>query len=170
VTLDQGKYFWVIRAGKNGEAHDIFLKKSLIVLSDPGLGDLEKLPAKRESFYKAYGNIRPEETRTGITGIGGKFFRFVHEVKVGDQIIYPSLIDKLIYVGAVKSKYKYDIKMSSNFTHKRQVKWEYYFPKRLLSEYARRELNAARTFFQLKKNYDEIRKTFADKKKAVFLG
>jgi restriction system protein len=159
---------WVVRAGKNGEANDLFLKKSLIVLSDPGLGDLKGLPAQRQSFYEAYENLRPNEKRAGITGIGGKFFRFVHEVKVGDQVIYSSLIDKQTYIGAVKSKYEYDVRMSLNFTHKRKVKWEYYFPKNLFSEYATRELNAARTFFEFKSNREELRKILLGKKIKIF--
>jgi restriction system protein len=162
------KPFWVIRAGKKGEAHNLFLKMSFIVLSDPGLGDLKKIAPKRHSFYDAYRNVRPEEARSSIAGIGGKFFRFVHEVQIGDKIVYPSLIDRQIYIGSVKSKYQYDLKMSSNFTHKRKVKWEYFFPWNLLPENARRELNAARTFFKFKRNHEEIKMILLGKKRKLF--
>ncbi|MFH0960554.1 MAG: hypothetical protein V1897_17845, partial [Pseudomonadota bacterium] len=72
---------WVIRAGIRGNAEDYFLKKNRIVLNEPGFGDLNKIEPNRQSFYGAYGALRPDETPTAISGIGGKFFRFVHEMK-----------------------------------------------------------------------------------------
>ena len=90
--------FWGIRAGKNGDAHNLLLNMSVIALEDAGLGDLSTLEPSRDSFYSLYRKLHPDETRIGTAGIGGKYFRFVHEVVVGDFIVYPALADKLVYL------------------------------------------------------------------------
>ena len=72
--------FWVIRAGIRGNAEDYFVKKNTIVLNEPGFGDLSKIDPTRQSFYEAYRSLRPDEPPTAISGIGGKFFRFIYEL------------------------------------------------------------------------------------------
>ena len=106
-TTDLDKSIWVIRAGVLANAEDYFMRKNRIVLEDPGLGDLSKLEPNRPSFYRAYKAIRPDETSTGISGIGGKFFRFVHEIKQGDIILYPSIRDKKVYAGEITGEYHF---------------------------------------------------------------
>jgi restriction system protein len=87
------KRAWVIRAGENGSAHELFIKYGLIVLQGQQMGDLRRLPETREGFHSAYELRHPHDSRKAIGGIGGKFFRFIHEMKVGDYVIYPCLID-----------------------------------------------------------------------------
>src|SRR5262249_25087503 len=53
----------------------------------------EKLGAEALNNY-AYRRAHPDETRQRSSGVGGKFFRFTHEVSVGDLVVYPSLRDK----------------------------------------------------------------------------
>lgn len=83
--------FWGIRAGKGGAAHKLFLSRGVIALADAKLSDLSKLEPTRDSFYAVYRKLHPDETRTGSAGIAGKFFRFTHEVVIGDFIVYPAL-------------------------------------------------------------------------------
>lgn len=154
---------WGIRAGKNGEAHDLFIKCSLIVLSDADLGDLRLLPKERSAFYDAYGSRHSEEGRVAIRGIGGKFFRFVHEVQIGDLMLYPCIRDKQIYVGEVTGAYYYDHSHDLNFPHRRTIKWLVALPKKSISEFARRELGAARTFFCFKTHMKEIQQLLVRK-------
>ena len=166
------KNTWGIRAGKGGKAHDLFLEEGVIALEDVGLGDLSKLDPDRDSFYSAYRGLFPEETSIGSAGIAGKYFRFTTEIEVGDLVVYPALPDKQVYVGEVTCDYGYE--SSSDYPHQRNVKWKYVIPKSEFSQSARYELGAARTFFQFKKNVDElVRKTkeksvtpFRAKKKA----
>lgn len=161
--ISKEEKIWVIRAGVDGEADHLFLSVGMIVLRDPGMGNLKKLPNRRKAFYEAYEKLRPDETLTGIAGIGGKFFRFVHEVAVGDLVLYPSLKDKHLYIGRIKGRYRYSNRPDSNFPHQRQVIWVCSIPKWDLSEFANRELGAARTFFRLKNHAAEIRQVLARK-------
>jgi restriction system protein len=157
---------WGIRAGKGGEAHDLFISECVIALSDADLGNLAKLPKSRDDFYKAYRKKHPDETKTGSAGIGGKFFRFIHEVNVGDLIVYPALCDKMIYVGSICGDYTFN--KSSPFSHQRSVLWKFMIPKSDFSLAARYELGAARTFFEFKKNAKELLARIGDKSAAPF--
>ncbi len=155
MMQDQTIYsFWVIRAGKGGAAHNLFIKNGLVVLSDAGLGNLLKLNATRSSFYATYRELHPDKTRSGIAQIGGKYFRFLHEIAIGDYVLYPSLSDKQIYVGLVTGEYSY--KKLSKYPHRRTVSWINKIPKSEFSIPARRELGAARTLFEFKNNTQEL--------------
>jgi restriction system protein len=157
---------WAIRAGRGGKAHHLFLAKGIIALADAGIGNLTKLERSRESFYTAYRKIHPDDTRTGSTGIGGKFFRFIHEVKVGDLVVYPKFHDKTVYIGAIMSEYAFDI--TSPFPHQRLVRWKFMIQNSEFSQALRYELGAARTFFRLKNHANELLSMIADKKVTRF--
>lgn len=155
---------WAIRAGKKGEAHELFLDHDIIALTDSDLSNLRKLPAKRQAFYKEYQKRHPEDTRIGVSGIGGKFFRFVHEIQTGDMVLYPSLKDKQIYIGKIVGEYSFNLKPNPKFPHRRGVIWEYVVSKTALSETAKRELGAARTFFEYKTHAKEILEMITENK------
>jgi restriction system protein len=157
---------WGIRAGKGGEAHDLFIGECVIALADADLGNLAKLPKSRDDFYTAYRKKHPEETKTGSAGIGGKFFRFIYEINVGDLVVYPALPDKTIYVGYISADYTFA--KASPFPHQRSVAWTFMIPKSDFSLAARYELGAARTFFEFKKNAKELLARIGDKSAPPF--
>lgn len=157
------KNVWGIRAGKGGNAHELFLDGSVIALSDAGLGDLSILESTRDAFCSTYRKLHPDETRTGSAGIAGKFFRFSNEIEVGDLVLYPSLSNGTVYIGQVLGEYVYNKAVPADFPHQRRVKWKYTIPKRELSQTAQYELGAARTFFQFKKHVHEIEAKIIDK-------
>ncbi len=166
VEESKAPLIWGIRAGKSGEAHDLFIDEGVIALSDADLGNLANLPKSRDAFYKAYREKHPDQTRTGSAGIGGKFFRFVYEVSVGDLIVYPALPDKTIYVGSVTGDYTFA--RNSSLPHQRSVLWKFVISKSDFSLPARYELGAARTFFEFKKNAKELLEKIGDKGTATF--
>jgi restriction system protein len=147
---------WGMRAGRKGSAHHLFLDLGLVVLEKQLLSDLNKFKDCRSSFYDAYCKLNPDEGKASIRGIGGKFYRFVHEIQIGDLVLYPCLFDKNIYVGKVTGSYFFDKDVKSDFPHRRKIRWLCCFPKKLLSEMPKREIGAARTLFEVKKNVGEI--------------
>jgi restriction system protein len=161
------KRLWVIRAGKKGDAHDLFMGQCLIVLEHQELGDLRKLQPNRSAFYKAYAAKHPDDGKVAIGGIGGKFYRFIHEIKVGESVLYACLLDKNIYHGKVTGEYFYDQESKKTFPHRRKIQWQGWFPKKSLSEFARRELGAARTLFEITKNFDEIKQALSSQNKML---
>jgi restriction system protein len=158
------KPFWVVRAGLQSAAHDLFMDRGRIVLMSQEMGDLRALPKDRQAFYEAYRSKHDSDGETAISGIGGKFFRFIHEMRVGDHVLYPCRLDKIVYFGVVTGPYVYDASQA-DFPHFRKVHWIASFPKKVLSLYSKRELNTARTFFCFKKNAEEIYRRIAAIKK-----
>jgi len=152
---DACRIAWVIRAGIGGNADNRFITKKRLALSDPGLGDLSRIEPNRESFYRAYESVRPEDTRAAVTGIGGKFFRFAHQMQLGDVVLYPSSKTREVHVGVVIGKYMF-AERDVEFPHQRKVRWMASFPKSSLSRTAQYELGAARTLFRYKRHLSEI--------------
>lgn len=146
---------WVIRAGVGGSADNYFMDKSVIVLINQGISDLSQIEPVREAFYDAYRSVKPNEPHPTIAGIGGKFYRFVHEMQIGDIVLYPSLKTKEIYYGQITGKYQYILK-DKDYPHQRKVRWISSFPKSSLSKAAQYELGAARTLFKYRKNIGEL--------------
>ena len=122
------------------------------------LGDLNKISPHRDAYYSIYMKKYPNDTKTGSTDIAGKYYRFANETNIGDYILYPSIVEsaKYVYIGKIIGHYVFNTKRSKKFPHQRAVKWIAYFKKSLLSEFAKRELGAARTFFKYKTHKDEI--------------
>jgi restriction system protein len=150
--LDHG---WVIRAGVRGNADNYFLQMSVIVLSDPGLGDLSRIDRSRHAFYQSYRSIRPKDGRASIVAVAGKYFRFVHEIKIGEIVIYPSISTGIVHVGTIESGYFFS-KNSPYFPHQRKARWTATIPKDSLSQSAQYELGAARTLFKCKRHLAEL--------------
>jgi restriction system protein len=146
---------WVIRAGVRGAGEEYFKKKSRSVLEDPGLGDLNKIEPNRQAFYQAYASLRSEASPTSIRGVGGKFFRFIHEIKRGDVIVYPSIGDRVVHLGVFEGEYEF-VPKDAPFSNQRRVRWTCSFPKMLLSQGAQYELGAARTLYRYRKHVGEI--------------
>ena len=146
---------WVIRAGIGGVADNYFMKENSLVLEAQGLGDLNQIEPSREAFYQAYAATTQKKTRTAIAGIGGKFYRFLHEIQIGDIVLYPSLKTGEVCCGQITGKYRYVAK-NKEFPHQRKVRWLTKFPKSSLSKAAQYELGAARTLFSYRKNLSEI--------------
>jgi len=155
LKLEEAESAWVVRAGVGGTADSYFIEKNAVVLEDQGMGDLSQIEPVREAFYEAYSSMRQHETRTAIAGIGGKFYRFVHEMLIGDIVLYPSLKTKEVFCGMIIGEYKF-VKKSQDFPHQRKVQWITKFPKDSLSRAAQYELGAARTLFKYQRNLSEI--------------
>lgn len=148
--------FWVVRAGVQGECHHLFMDRHVIALSDPKLGDLSKMKHTRDSLKELYIQENAVSDTRSVSGITGKFFRFIHEVEPGDFVLYPSLSDRMIYVGLVIGQYVFDSECGTAFPHRRAVKWFTSFPANSISEGCKREIGAARTFFKLLRSKEEI--------------
>ena len=98
---------WGLHAGRTGEAHELFLQKNVVAIGWAAMGDLSTIPANREAFKLAFCNAYPD-TKPGAAANGaGQPYRFVHEMKPGDLIAYPSKSDKLIHVGQIDGPYFY---------------------------------------------------------------
>ena len=158
---------WGIHGGRTGDADTLFLKKDLIALGWLKIPDLGKLKADRESYKSAVISAYPDKKPGAIPVEAGQLFRFVHEMKVGDLVIYPSKRDRQIHIGQVEGPYKYNLKVDAAYPHQREVKWLKAFPRTNFSQGALYEVGAAMSLFLVKNYADEFRAAIEGKPTAL---
>lgn len=96
---EQETTIWGIHAGELGQADGLF-KKNYVALGWSQMGDLGMLPADREAFKKKVAETYPDSKPGAIPDNAGQLFRFVHEMKPGDLIVYPYRIVKYSWGGS----------------------------------------------------------------------
>jgi restriction system protein len=157
---------WGIHAGRTGDAHSLFLNKNVVAIGWTAMGDLAAIPANRDAFRAAYAKAYPEAKPAGIPTISGEPFRFVHEMKQGDLVAYPSKADRLIHIGRVTGEYQYDAQCNG-YPNLRSVQWLKVVPRLKFSQGALYEIGSALSFFQIKNYADEFRASLEGKEPAV---
>jgi len=150
------RVIWGIHAGRTGDAHSLFQKKNVIAIGWSKVGDLSGFAADREEFKTKISAAYPEMKPGAIPVSGGQLFRFVHEMKAGDFVVYPGKFDKQIHVGEIVGEYTYDTSMVSTYPNRRSVKWLNSFPRTKFSQGALYEIGSALSLFQVKNYADEF--------------
>ncbi len=145
---------WGIHAGRTGEAHTLFLDQNVIGLGWSKIDNLGKLAADREAYKQAITEAYPTTKPGAIPVNAGQLFRFVHEMQVGDMVIYPSKIDRKVNNGQIKGPYQYKRDTEPGYPHRRPVKWIKTFPRTQFTQGALYEIGSALSFFQVR-NYAE---------------
>jgi restriction system protein len=151
---NQDGVVWGIHAGKHGVADALFLNKQCIALGWNEVSDLSHLPDDRESYKTKIAEVYPDIKEGAIPNWAGQLFRFVHEMKIGDIIVYPSKIDRQMHIGKVEGDYQYSPAVSSDYPHIRKVKWIVAVPRTKFPQGALYETGSAMTLFQIR-NYAE---------------
>ena len=150
------KTLWGIHAGKTGDADTLFLKQKRIALGWAAMGYLTALNPDREAFKSRVAHCYPEIKLGAIPNNAGQLFRFVHEMKTGDFVAYPSKQDRKIYLGRVTGDYKYEPTSSPGYPNTRSVEWLKDVPRTKFSQGALHEIGSAMSFFQIKNYSDEF--------------
>jgi len=151
------KALWGIHAGHIGEADPLFLKQKVVALGWAKMGDLSSLSADREAFKGRIVQLYPDKKPGAVPIDAGQLYRFVHEMQVGDLIIYPSKRDRKVHIGKVEGKYIYVPKAGEGYPHRRRVAWLKVVPRTNFSQGALYEIGSAMSFFQVKNYADEFR-------------
>jgi restriction system protein len=112
---------WGMHAGSTGDADTQFLKDNCIALGWSAIGDLSKLAPTREAFKAEIASKYPNKKAGAIPVDAGRLFRFVHEAKVGDIVVYPSKVDQRIHIARIQGDYLYNPSGNATYPHRRQV-------------------------------------------------
>lgn len=141
---------WGIHAGRSGEADDLFLGKGLIGLGWEAIGDLSRLDASREAFKAAVEKAYPNKKAGAIPNNAGQLYRLVHEMAVGDYVVYPSKRDRLVHIGRVTGPYRHETSTESIYPQRRPVEWLKAVPRSRFSQGALYEIGSAMSLFRVK--------------------
>ncbi len=137
--------------GIHGKDDYLFLKENKIVLGWREFGDLSKVEPTREGFKEKFVKTYPKAKKGSIAMSSGMLYRFIHEVKVGDYIIFPSKSDRMINLGVVKGEYMYSPE-NHEYVQQRSVEWLKHLPRTAFSQGALYEIGSAMSLFAVK-NY-----------------
>jgi len=86
----------------------------------------------------------------------GVLFRFTHEIKPGDVVIYPSKPDKMVNIGIVTGGYRIDLDLPVDCHNARSIQWKRSIPRATFSQPALNEIGSAITMFRVNSNADEF--------------
>lgn len=153
----KNKRLWAVRAGNAGQADSIFIDRDQIAISSiEVMDDIGKLPASRGEFRELLARNSPH-SRSGVIPIqAGQLYRFVHEVRIGDHVIYPRKCDRTLHWGEIVGPYFYDTEDSPEFAHRRSVRWLASMSRDIFSQAALYELGSTLALFEVKSNAAEI--------------
>lgn len=135
------------------------IRESFIAIGWPAVGDLSRMPRSREAFKNAVAEAYPEKTSGAIPVDAGTLFKFVHEMKKGDLLVYPSKPDRMVNLGTIQGDYQFDTK-DSDWPNRRTVKWRRHMARAEFSQSALHEIGSAVTLFQIRNNTDEFLAAF----------
>lgn len=132
----------------------MFLNRNVIAIGWKAMGDLGTLDADREAFKKRYASVYPEAKLQQVANSAGMLFRFVHEAKIGDYVVFPSKVNRQINIGVIEGDYLFSPN-EVEYVQTRKVKWLKHLPRTSFSQGALYEVGSAMSFFSLKNYADE---------------
>lgn len=134
---------------------NLFLDKNLIAIGWNSFGDLRKIDANRDAFKAHYMEVYPQAKKGQVANGAGMLYRFIHEVQIGDYVVFPSKADRKINIGIVEGDYYFE---SGNieYAQRRKVKWLKHIPRLHFSQGALYEVGSAMTFFSVKNYANEF--------------
>ena len=148
---------WGIHGGKTGDADKLFLRGNCIALGWQWVGDLKGLTPNREAFKASIARAYRLKKPGAIRMDAGQLFRFVHEVRIGDLVAYPSKADRKIHLGRIDGEYHHVVDADVTYPQRRSVKWLCSFPRAQFSQGALNSIGSAMSFFLLTYYSDEFR-------------
>ena len=142
---------WAVRAGGDSEADPLFIENGQIAVGFLEVNcDVSALPAQRAAFKDAFSSSGTDIKPGSIPIQAGQLFRFVHEMKTGDRVIYPRKIDRTLLWGEIATPYIYDRAHNPDFPHRRGVRWLHSLSRDVFSQGALYELGSTLTLFELR--------------------
>lgn len=148
----------------------LFLNDNIIAIGWKEMSDLKQIEGNRDAFKEHYNKVYPDAKKGAVANGAGMLFRFVHDVQIGDYVVFPSKIDRQINIGTIEGDYIYNPN-ATEYVQQRKVKWLKHLPRTAFSQGALYEIGSAMSFFAVKNYADEYLEAL-DKgfKKAVVIG
>ncbi len=154
---------WAVRAGNAGQADTIFIEKCQLAISSSDVDDdVSALPPSRRAFREIVARMTGAANPESVPIRAGQLYRFVHEMRIGDHVIYPRKCDRTLHWGIVSGPYVYDGDSNAEFAHRRSISWQRSLSRDLFTQGALYELGSALTLFEIQSFADEFRARFLD--------
>lgn len=145
--------------GMHSYDDNLFLKKNTLGIGWAEMGDLTKIGPTRDTFKAHYAECFPEDKPSQVPGRAGQLYRFLHEMKEGDFVVYPSKTDHMVNIGVVDGPYVYNEAYKGTqlgYAQQRSVRWLKHLPRTDFTQGALYEIGSALTLFMVKNYADEF--------------
>ena len=139
---------------------NLFEQEKVIAIGWRAMGNLKQIESNRTAFKEKYAKVYPNAPKQSVANGAGMLFRFVHEVQIGDYVIYPSKADRTVNIGIIEGEYVYQPE-ATKYVQQRAVKWIKKLPRTAFSQGALYEIGSAMTFFTVKNYADEFLDTLS---------
>lgn len=134
---------------------NLFLNENKIAIGWREFGDLSKVDNNREAFKKRYAQVYSNAKKGSVPTSSGMLFRFIHEIQIGDYVVFPSKSNRMINIGVVKGEYMH-VESAVEYVQQRSVEWIKHLPRTAFSQGALYEIGSAMSLFAIKKYADEF--------------
>lgn len=117
------------------------------------MGDLSKLPKDRDAIKAAITAAYPDKKQGAIPVEAGVIFRFVHEIKAGDYVVYPSKHDRMVNIGKFTGEFIFETGPADDddeYPNSRRAEWLGHFPRSEFNQSALYEIGSFLTLFLIK--------------------
>jgi hypothetical protein len=115
------------------------------------LGDLSAIPPTREAFRAAYVAAQKGETDKAVQFKASELYRFVHEMQIGDVLVYPCGEAGLVHLGRVTGDYYHD-PAGGDDPNRRTVEWLMAQPRAAFPPQVQKDFRGRATLMQPKGN------------------
>ena len=141
---------WMIRAGEGASMVEQCIEGGYIGVSFGG-HIFTAMPAKtrREDLASTFRAVHPDWSENKIANSTGQLFRFLVDVKVGDEVITGDPARRLYYLGTVDGEAEFVAASVDALPFRRRVKWVRKALRDELSVETRNTLGAIQTLFKL---------------------
>lgn len=153
---EQEVTLWGIHAGAAGQGDSLFLSKNCIAVGWNKTGDLSQIPADRDNFKTHLAKTHPETKPGALPVHAGVLYRFVHDIKEGDLVVYPSKVDRQVHIGTIEGPYEFTPHIDAAYPHTRRVKWGKSAARTSFTQGALYEIGSAVTLFSVRNYADEF--------------
>lgn len=143
------KTAWMIRAGEGASLVEQCIEGGHIAVNF-GQAIFSALPAKgrREDLARAFREKHPDWSEHKVANVSGQLYRFLAEIKVGDEVVTGDPARRLYYLGVVESEAEF-VAGGEAMPFRRRVKWTRKALRDELSVETRNTLGAIQTLFRL---------------------
>ncbi|TQM90151.1 restriction endonuclease [Roseinatronobacter monicus] len=145
---------WGLHMG--GHVGDRPIEGNYVAIGWRALGDLRTIPADREAFKTALRLHLPDLKEGAVPVNAGTLYRFVHEMRAGDVVVYPSKHDRMINIGRFTGEASYLADDPDEYPNRRAVEWLGHFPRTEFSQSALNEIGSAVTIFRVRSHAVEF--------------
>lgn len=145
---------WGVHMGAHVEDRPV--EGGYVAIGWPALGDARAVGASRDDYKcamtSAYVDIKPG----AVPVDAGTVFKFVHEIRAGDYVIYPSKSNRMINIGRFTGQSAYDPNDADEYPNRQLVQWLGHFPRNEFSQSALNEIGSFLTLFRIKRHAGEF--------------